>query len=58
MAYYLELFKVQITCHNLESEIKNYQLRCTLAIVSSCGGTAIQGSAVIVGFEIKWQDQK
>jgi len=36
--------------------MRNYQLRCPLAIVSSCGGTAIQGSAVTVGFEIKWQD--
>ena len=33
-----------ISCHNLELEMKNYQLRYALAIVSSWDGTANQGS--------------
>jgi hypothetical protein len=34
--------KVKITCHHLESKMKNYQLRCALAIVSSLDGIAGQ----------------
>ena len=36
--------KMYMSCHNVELEMKNYQLRCVLAIVSSRGGTATQGS--------------
>jgi hypothetical protein len=31
-----------MSCHYLESKMKNYQLKCSLAIVSSLGGTATQ----------------
>ena len=37
-------WELQITCHNVESKMKNYQLRCGLAIVISRGGTATEGS--------------
>jgi hypothetical protein len=42
--------KIQITiechiaCQHLEFSRKDYKLRCTLAIVSSWGSAAIQGS--------------
>jgi len=33
MSYYLES-KINIICHNLDYEMKNYQLRCALAMLS------------------------
>ena len=32
--------RLKITCHNLDSEMKNYQLRCALAIVTCLKGAA------------------
>ena len=33
---------LHIACHNVESKMKNYQLRCALAKVTSLDGTATQ----------------
>ena len=34
------IYKLNIACQHLEFVKENYQLRCTLAIVTSLGGTA------------------
>jgi len=31
---------MQMSCHNLDTKMKNYQLRCALAIATSLDGAA------------------
>ena len=45
VCYYLtEDINLKITCHNVDSKMNNYQLRCALAMLTLLDSAARQGS--------------